>query len=208
MIINHGPDPSGQVIETWYVHMYPQGVLVSLGQQVAAGERIALTGSNGNSTGPHLHLEVRVNGVVTDPTAFFAARGVDLRNPTATPPGGDGVAAALTWARTQIGAPYQWGATGPTGYDCSGLTMRAYESIGLELPRTSRQQYAATVRVSEGDLRPGDLVFWSSDGTAEGIYHVALYAGDGRIVQAPSAGRTVEEVTLWRTNLYGFGRLP
>jgi len=208
VIINHGPDPSGQVIETWYVHMYPQGVLVSLGQQVAAGERIALTGSNGNSTGPHLHLEVRVNGVVTDPTAFFAARGVDLRNPTATPPGGDGVAAALTWARTQIGAPYQWGATGPTGYDCSGLTMRAYESIGLELPRTSRQQYAATVRVSEGDLRPGDLVFWSSDGTAEGIYHVALYAGDGRIVQAPSAGRTVEEVTLWRTNLYGFGRLP
>lgn len=208
IVINHGLDQSGRVIETWYVHMHPNGVLVTEGQRVGAGEQIALTGSNGNSTGPHLHLEVHLDGADTDPTAFFADRGIDLRHPAAAPVIAAGAAEALTWSRTQIGVPYQWGATGPYGYDCSGLTMHAYEQAGLQLPRTSREQYAATVRITESDLQPGDLVFWSSDGTADGVYHVALYAGNGRIVQAPSAGRDVEEVHLWREHLFAFGRLP
>ena len=208
IVINHGTDDVGQVVETWYVHMYPGGVLVTAGQLVSAGQQIALTGSNGNSTGPHLHLEVHLDGVVVDPTPFFAAHGVDLRNPTAAPPAAAEASAAVTWARTQIGAPYLWGATGPNAYDCSGLTLRAYEHADMVLPRTSREQYAATVRISETDLQPGDLVFWSRNGTPEGIYHVALYAGDGQIVQAPSAGRDVEEVIMWRSNLFGFGRLP
>lgn len=207
IIINHGADETGQVIETWYVHMYQLGVLVSVGQQVSAGEQIALTGSNGNSTGPHLHLEVHLDGVVTDPTAFFTARGVDLRDPSLGPTINAAATQALTWARTQIGKPYVWGATGPDSYDCSGLTSRAYQNAALQLPRTSREQYAATTRITEFELAPGDLIFWSADGTAQGIYHVALYAGNGLIVQAPSAGKDVEEVNLWRENLFAFGRL-
>ncbi|WP_420113768.1 peptidoglycan DD-metalloendopeptidase family protein, partial [Pseudactinotalea sp.] len=210
IIINHGPDEAGRIIETWYVHMYQAGVLVTQGQQVAAGEKIALTGSNGNSTGPHLHFEVHLGGSTTDPTAFMAARGVDLRDPSASaaPPVTADAAGILEFARQQIGKPYLWGAAGPDSYDCSGLTSQAYDHAGLVLPRTSREQYVATDRVSEGELQPGDLVFWSSDGTADGIYHVALYAGGGRIVQAPAPGKTVEEVTLWRDNLFAFGRLP
>lgn len=141
--------------------------------------------------------------------------GLSLRDPSKKPPApaaggatGTGQSGALTWARTQIGKPYLWGATGPGSYDCSGLTMRAYEAAGLTLPRNSRQQHAATVRITEAELQPGDLVFWSRNGQASGIYHVALYAGDGRIVQAPSAGKNVEDQVLYRTNLYGFGRLP
>src|SRR5699024_5245044 len=119
-----------------------------------------------------------------DPTDFFAAHGIDLRNPATAPPVNDAAAQALVWARTQIGIPYELGAAGPDAYDCSGLTMRAYEHAGLHLPRTSRQQYAATTRITAAQLQPGDLVFWSADGTAEGIYHVALFAGDGQIIQA------------------------
>ncbi len=208
VIIDHGPDPdTGLRVQTWYVHMYPGGVLVNSGDQVIVGQQIALTGSNGNSSGPHLHLEVHAGSRVIDPTPFFAARGVDLRNPT-TPPNVSGAAErALAWARTQIGTPYALGGTGPDTYDCSGLTMRAYEHAGATLPRTSRQQYAATIRITPEQLQPGDLVFWSTDGTAAGIYHVALYAGEDRIVQAPAPGRTVEDQVLWRENLFGYGRV-
>lgn len=208
VIIDHGSDPdTGQRVQTWYVHMYPRGVLVDLGDQVTAGQQIALTGSNGNSTGPHLHLEVHLDGHVADPTPFFAARGIDLRNPATVPSISGDAERAVAWARTQIGTPYSLGGTGPQAYDCSGLTMRAYEHAGLTLPRTSRQQYAATTRITGAQLQPGDLVFWSTDATPAGIYHVALYAGRDRIIQAPAPGSTVEDQVLWRENLFGYGRL-
>lgn len=208
IIISHGLDQDGQMVETWYVHMYPAGVLVSTGDQVSVGQQIGLTGSNGNSTGPHLHLEVHLGGRVVDPSTFFEAHGIDLRNPSAAPAITAAAGQALAWARTQIGAPYRWGAAGPDAYDCSGLTMRAYDSAGVQLPRTSREQYTATTRIQASELQPGDLVFWSSDGTTEGIYHVALYAGAGRIVQAPAPGSDVEEQAMWQTGLFGYGRVP
>ncbi|CAM3768412.1 NlpC/P60 family protein [Occultella aeris] len=208
VIIDHGTDPdTGLRVQTWYVHMYPGGVLISHGDQVTVGQQIALTGSNGNSSGPHLHLEVHSGGQVIDPAPFFAARGVDLRNPTTAPQVSGAAGQALAWARTQIGTPYALGGTGPDTYDCSGLTMRAYEHAGATLPRTSREQYAATIRITAAQLQPGDLVFWSTDGTAAGIYHVALYAGAGRIVQAPAPGSTVEDQVLWQENLFGYGRV-
>ncbi|MDD9208236.1 C40 family peptidase [Georgenia sp. 10Sc9-8] len=112
---------------------------------------------------------------------------------------------ALDWARTQLGVPYVWGGTGSVGYDCSGLTMRAYERAGVSLPRTTRAQWAATERVPVDDLRPGDLMFYSSNGQASGIYHVAIYAGGNARVHAPAPGKTVEEVPVYTGNLLPYG---
>src|SRR5699024_11146821 len=98
--------------------------------------------------------------------------------------------AALNWAMSQLGKPYVWGADGPDSYDCSGLTMRAFEHAGASLPRTTGAQYAATTHVPVDQMRPGDLIFYSSNGSASGIYHVAIYAGDGMRVHAPTPGQS------------------
>ncbi|MFC1409056.1 NlpC/P60 family protein [Streptacidiphilus sp. N1-12] len=96
-------------------------------------------------------------------------------------------AAAVAFARAQLGKPYVWGATGPGSFDCSGLTQAAWRAAGVSLPRTTYQQINAGKRVSTGQLRPGDLVFYYS-----GITHVAIYVGGGRIIHAPHPGAAVE----------------
>jgi cell wall-associated NlpC family hydrolase len=105
----------------------------------------------------------------------------------------------LDFARAQVGEPYQWGADGPDAWDCSGLTMRAWETAGVSLPHYTVAQYYAGTPISAGELRPGDLVFWSSSSSPEGIHHVALYLGDGMIVHAPRTGRdvSVESMYYW-----------
>ena len=104
--------------------------------------------------------------------------------------------AAVSWARTQIGKPYQWGATGPDAYDCSGLTGAAWRHGGVGLPRTSRSQYSAVEKIAYSDLRPGDLVFYGTSSSAGSIYHVAIYSGSGRMIEAPRAGVPVRETSL------------
>ncbi|WP_128381205.1 C40 family peptidase [Streptomyces cavernae] len=94
--------------------------------------------------------------------------------------------AAVRYALRQIGKPYVWGATGPHGYDCSGLTSRAWANAGRPIPRTSQAQWARLRRVSLHELRPGDLVVYFPDAT-----HVAMYLGGGKVVQAPRPGTTV-----------------
>ncbi|MGC0249254.1 C40 family peptidase [Pseudactinotalea sp. Z1748] len=116
--------------------------------------------------------------------------------------------AALNWASTQIGKPYVFGAAGPNSYDCSGLTQRAYQNAGRSLPRTTRDQYAAVAKVSVNNMRPGDLIFYSSNGQASGIYHVAIYAGNGMRVHAPAPGKTVERVPVWWTNVLPMAGRP
>jgi cell wall-associated NlpC family hydrolase len=102
-------------------------------------------------------------------------------------PAGAG-AAALAFARTQLGKPYKYGATGPAAYDCSGLTLAAWKAAGVSLPRTSQQQFAVGKKVAKADLQPGDLVFFYSAKPT----HVALYVGDGVIIHAPKPGKDVE----------------
>lgn len=121
---------------------------------------------------------------------------------TQPPPSSSGAgAAALAWARTQLGKPYVWGATGPNSYDCSGLTMRAFQNAGKTIPRNSAAQFGAGTRISIDDIRPGDLIFYSNNGSQSGIYHVALYAGNGMRLQAPSTGKSVELVPMFYVNL-------
>jgi cell wall-associated NlpC family hydrolase len=101
--------------------------------------------------------------------------------------------AALDFAAAQIGKPYVWGATGPDSYDCSGLTGAAYRAAGVQLPRTSRQQWYAGTHVELGALMPGDLLFWANDvSNPATIHHVALYAGKGMMIAAPQTGDVVK----------------
>ncbi|MFJ2188538.1 C40 family peptidase [Kitasatospora sp. NPDC087861] len=103
---------------------------------------------------------------------------------------------AIGYALAQLGKPYVWGGNGPSGYDCSGLVQQAYRRSGISLPRVADDQYAATTPISAGQLRRGDLVFWSDSGRASGIHHVGIYLGGGTFVEAPRPGKTVRVSTL------------
>ena len=95
----------------------------------------------------------------------------------------------MAWARNNLGLEYVLGANGPTQYDCSSFTGAAWRSAGLNLPRTSRDQYKQTLKIGYDSLRPGDLIFWGSDPNDPGsVYHVAMYAGGGQLVEASRPG--------------------
>ena len=99
-------------------------------------------------------------------------------------------AAAIAFARAQLGEPYQYGAAGPNSWDCSGLTMMAWQAGGKSLPHYSVAQYQQSTPISLAQLQPGDLLFWG-DGGPTSIYHVAIYTGDGMMIHAPGrAGRS------------------
>ncbi len=97
-------------------------------------------------------------------------------------------AGAVAYAKQQLGKPYSYGATGPNSFDCSGLTLKSYASVGVSLPRTSQSQWGVGSAVNRADLQPGDLVFYYSS-TAPS--HVAIYIGAGQIVEALKAGTNV-----------------
>lgn len=100
--------------------------------------------------------------------------------------------AALQFAFAQVGKPYRYGGTGPSGWDCSGLVQGAWRSGGVSLPRTTWEQWSwgASRKVSLNELQPGDLIF------SEGLGHVSMYAGNGQIVHAPQTGDVVKVVPL------------
>ncbi|MFD7444812.1 NlpC/P60 family protein [Streptomyces sp. NPDC059909] len=95
-------------------------------------------------------------------------------------------AQAVAYAYGALGKPYVWGATGPSSYDCSGLTQAAWRSAGVSLPRTTYTQINAGLSVPRSQLAPGDLVFFYS-----GISHVGLYIGGGQMIHAPRPGTPV-----------------
>lgn len=93
---------------------------------------------------------------------------------------------AVAYATSQIGKDYVWGAEGPDTFDCSGLTMRAWEAGGRSVPRTSQEQWRQLPRIDLKDLRPGDLIIYYPDAS-----HVGMYIGDGAMVHAPRPGRQI-----------------
>ncbi|MEE1931378.1 C40 family peptidase [Streptomyces sp. TRM 70351] len=102
---------------------------------------------------------------------------------------------AIAYATAQIGKDYEWGATGPGTFDCSGLTLRAWEAAGTPIPRTSQEQWKQLDRVEVNDMRPGDLIIYKDDAS-----HVGMYLGDGEMVHAPRTGRQIR--------IEGAGALP
>jgi len=106
---------------------------------------------------------------------------------------------ALKFALQQIGDIYVWAAAGPTRWDCSGLTLRAFQKAGVSLPHHSGSQFKYGKQVAYSNLKPGDLLFFGKP-----ISHVSIYMGGGKMVQAPRAGKKVEVVNLTKM----FGKKP
>lgn len=119
---------------------------------------------------------------------------------------------ALETALSLQGTPYRMGGNDPDeGLDCSGFVKYSFSSIGIELPRTSREMYHATERVSRNELQPGDLLFFKTGRRSRSINHVAIYLGNGRFIHAPRSGRNVSIDTLergyWRERFVAGGRI-
>ncbi|MFF5403554.1 C40 family peptidase [Streptomyces misionensis] len=110
---------------------------------------------------------------------------------------------ALQIAASKKGAPYQWGATGPRRFDCSGLTLYSFKKAGKKLPRTAAQQYNKTHHISASSRRAGDLVFFHS---GRYVYHVGIYAGHGKIWHAPKTGAVVRLEKIWSKSVW-YGRV-
>jgi cell wall-associated NlpC family hydrolase len=130
--------------------------------------------------GPHAQA---LRGLVADGRAVIASPAAPaapaIRRPT------PGAARAVAFALRQRGKPYQWGAEGPGAFDCSGLTWAAWRAAGLAIPRTAAGQLAGLPRV-RGQLRPGDLLIYRTDGPTQ--RHVAMVVGPGRMVEARGRG--------------------
>ena len=133
------------------------------------------------------------NGTIGWVSGSYLANGV-VEQPST--PSTNKVQAVIDLAHKQLGKPYVWGAEGPNSFDCSGLIYYVYKNAaGITLPRTSSAQYSAGVAVSRSNLKAGDLIFSSTDGTGN-ITHVAIYVGDGQMIHAPRNGKNVEKVSI------------
>lgn len=107
----------------------------------------------------------------------------------------------VAFAFDQLGKPYRWGSAGPNSYDCSGLTLAAWDRAGVRLPHNAARQYDAMAHLSRDDLRPGDLVFFYSR-----ISHVGVYIGGGKMIHAPEYGENVRVAPIDSQPIHGFGR--
>jgi peptidoglycan DL-endopeptidase CwlO len=137
-----------------------------------------------------------------DPQQRRARLGPDESAPTG-PITGTGLGVlALRAAQIQLGKPYRYGAEGPGSFDCSGLTMWAFKRAGVTLPRASRSQAAIGRAVSWDELQPGDLIFYYSP-----VSHVGIYAGDGKMINAPQTGDVVRYSTVSSRAFSGARRL-
>ncbi|MGH3320875.1 MAG: NlpC/P60 family protein [Streptosporangiaceae bacterium] len=119
--------------------------------------------------------------------AARAARGVSRSGLTYTGPATGSARAAVEFAYGQLGEPYSWGAAGPGAWDCSGLTMMAWQAGGVSLPHSSAAQYSSGPHVARSNLQAGDLVFFGSP-----IHHVGIYIGNGQMIHAPHSGTVVQ----------------
>ena len=111
-------------------------------------------------------------------------------------PGHPTGAQIVATARRFLGMRYIWGGLSVFGFDCSGLVWAAYRSFGMTIPRDADPQFRAGVPVARRALRPGDLLFY---GTQRYVHHVAIYAGDGQMLEAPGSAYRVRLVPVrWR----------
>ncbi|GAA1830138.1 C40 family peptidase [Luedemannella flava] len=108
---------------------------------------------------------------------------------------------AVRFAYAALGTPYSWGADGPGGYDCSGLTMAAWRAAGYSLPHNAAMQYNQLPKIGRSQLKPGDLVFYS------GLGHVAIYVGSGKVIHAPTFGEVVKIAPVDMMSPYGYARV-
>lgn len=104
--------------------------------------------------------------------------------------------AVIEAAKSVVGTPYVWGGTSPNGFDCSGLLVWAFGKAGINLPRVSYQQANSGKRIPLKKLKPGDLVAWDNSSRNNGADHIAIYIGNGKIIESPRRGLSVRIRTL------------
>ena len=143
--------------------------------------------------------------VRTTPTTTASGSGGGSQQSNGNPqPQAAGANKAIAYARAQLGKPYQWGGAGPDSFDCSGLTMMAWEQAGVYFPHLAQDQYDMTQPISISQALPGDLIFF---GTPSNVYHVGLYIGNGQMIDAPETGQTVSIQSIYWSDLLGAGRV-
>jgi cell wall-associated NlpC family hydrolase len=132
---------------------------------------------------------------------------IDL-SAAALSPSGNSV---VDYAKLFIGTPYVAGGSSPSGFDCSGFVKYVMANFGVDMPRTSTDQYSIGVRVEKSELMPGDLVFFKYSATSYRLNHVGIYVGDGNFIHSPIPGQTVRIDTLssgyFSTYYYGATRV-
>jgi peptidoglycan hydrolase-like protein with peptidoglycan-binding domain len=161
---------------------------------------LGLSGTPACRAVPRAHLSKQEQAVraIAKQVVALTARLPDRRGRTRNPI----ALAALHFARHQKGKPYQWGGVGPKGYDCSGLMMKAYAKAGVTIPRVANDQYGAGEPVPLNHARAGDLVFHAADLTnPRSIYHVGMYVGHGKVLDAPYTGAFIGTRPLWTGGL-------
>lgn len=238
VVIDHEVD--GEKYSTVYGHVVPSSIKVSKGDKVSAGDEIAGVGSEGYSTGPHLHFEVWRGGRLptgsgqhTNPMDWIKGEhtatspGTDCDNAGGDGGGNSGSAAegtakeSIDAAKSQIDVDYSWGGgslEGPSegfaqgegivGFDCSSLVRYAiYQGTDktYEIPRTATEQWKALKKneVSWDDMKPGDLMFF---GSGDSMHHVAMYLGDGKMIEAPRTGLQVRITDARESEFAGAAR--
>jgi len=134
-----------------------------------------------------------------------------LQTPLPSPQGGEAISVGSEIAIRAIsllGAPYKYGGSGPKAFDCSGLVQFVYDEVGIEVPRTTAEQFREAEPVKLDELAPGDLLFFKIHGKR--VSHVGIYTGSGRFIHAPQTGRSIELRSLddnyYRPRLAGAGR--
>jgi cell wall-associated NlpC family hydrolase len=148
------------------------------------------------STGGFLVSQVNA---VTAPNCLTSAEQVQAPNKT--------IATIIAFAQAQLSKPYLWGGTGPDAFDCSGLMMMAYRAGGINIPRTSQDQFAWGPRISASQAEPGDLVFFvGSDGTVAAPGHVGLVIGKGMMIEAYATGFPIRIARYTNRDPVGFTR--
>lgn len=147
----------------------------------------------------------RLAGVVLVVSGLTATTVVGISGGGAQTAPDAAAARVVAAARSNVGDAYKWGGNGPDAWDCSGLTSVLWRTVGgvSSVPRTSRQQAEWVWPMRAADARPGDLVFFGNP-----VSHVAVYAGEGRIVDASSSKKAVVERAVWKDPTVRYGRVP
>lgn len=118
------------------------------------------------------------------------------------------VESAITAAESKLGAPYVWGGSGPDNFDCSGLVQWAFAQAGVSLPRVTHEQWTVGPRLDYSEAERGDLLFWRTDpNQPDYISHVAIYLGDGQMIEAPSSGQVVRVTDVRFSGFAGVVRI-
>ena len=222
IVVLEGAMEDGRTLTTKYAHC--SELLVSAGQEVKQGDVIAKVGSTGDSTGPHLHLEVLVDGQYLNPLYFTdtgdhtgtslipgSAGGPEIPAYPGAPMGDGDYAALITEAQKHLGKPYVFGASGPNSFDCSGFVSYVLNQSGVASVGRSTAQglFNMSTPVSRENAQPGDLIFFTgtySAGTP--VTHVGIYIGNGQMIHAGDPVQYANiNTSYWTEHFYAFGRI-